>query len=280
MQKRPLAVVTMFYNERVMLPLWLKHYAKQVGAENCYIIDHGSDDGSTKNIGVNIVRLPRTPLDEWARAHTVRDFCAALFIGFQHVLYADADELVLPDPDVADTLGLYMTAREHPQILDLFGVDVVHVDGESEIDLARPISQQRRYVRPISTLCKATMISERLDWHIGFHCLIKNHRPVMRDLFLFHLAHCDDDILLNRQKKRNAAAPVGISNSHHAIAPEEFLNFMRSETTKLPRRSVEMRPGEPYFEDTKATFADAVERKSWAQTPDLWRLPQRFIGSF
>ncbi|GJE13292.1 glycosyltransferase family 2 protein [Methylobacterium longum] len=280
MKKSPLAVVTMAYNEAVLLPLWLRHYDRQIGSENCYIIDHGSDDGSTSNIKANLIRLPRAPLNEWARSNTVRDFCSSLFISFEYVLYVDADEIVFPDPDIAATLADFMISREHPPVVDLFGTDIRHVEGEPDIDLSKPISQQRKYSRPISSLCKPTLISERVDWHIGFHCLIRDHRPSFNGLYLFHLAHFDNNIMYDRQKKRNASAPVGVPNSHHEIDPQDFVAFMRQEGANLTKRSVQMRNGEIHFEATKRNFADAIERKDWSQAPDLWRLPERFIGLF
>jgi hypothetical protein len=280
LRKRPLAAVTMAYNEATMLPLWLRHYEQQVGVENCYVLDHGSDDGSTIGLRANVIRLPRLPLNEWERARTVRDFCASLFIGFHYVLYADADELIVPDPDVAPNLSQYIDSRTLPSVVDLFGVDVRHVEDEAAIDLAAPISRQRTFIRPLSSLCKTTIVSERVDWHVGFHCLIQEHRPHFRDLFLFHLAYLDNDILFRRQYKRNAAAPIGIANSHHAIDPAVFLAFLKSDIGGLARRYVEMRPGEPLFETTKTMFADAIERKSTIQAPDLWHLPARFVGSF
>lgn len=280
MEKRPLAAVTMAYNEATMLPLWLRHYGRQVGAENCYVLDHGSDDGSTTGIAANVIRLPRRPLNEWERAHTVRDFCASLFIGFQYVLYTDSDELVVPDPDVSPDLPAYIATRDLPPIVDLFGMDVRHVEDEDPIDLNQPISCQRKYTRPTSSLCKATIISTRVDWHIGFHCLTRDHRPHFRDLYLFHLAHFDNAVMFARQRKRNAAAPVGIPESHHAIEPQAFMEAMTSELGRLRRRRVDMRSGEALFDSTQQIFADAIERKGWAQAPDLWTLPDRFVGTF
>jgi hypothetical protein len=279
-EKRPLAAVTMAYNETTMLPLWLRHYGRQVGPENCFVLDHGSDDGSTSGIAANVIRLPRLALNEWERAHAVRDFCASLFIGYKYVLYSDADELVVPDPEMATVLTEYIASQDLPPIVDLFGTDVRHIEGEDPIDLNSPISHQRKYTRPISSLCKATIISTRVDWHIGFHCLTRDHRPEFRDLFLFHLAHCDNGVMFERQRKRNSAAPVGIPDSHHAIDPTAFTEFMKSDSGKIARRGVHMRQGERVFETTKTVFADAIERKSWAQAPDLWTLPERFVGSF
>ena len=67
---------------------------------------------------------------------------------------------------------------------------------------------------------------------------------------------------------------------HHAIDPTEFLAFVKADVGRIPRRSVQMRPGEAHFETTKRIFADAIERKSAIQAPDLWQLPERFVGAF
>ena len=56
-----LAAVTMVYNEPEFIPLWIKYYGEQVGKENCYIVDNGSDDGSLDDYKdeVNIIRVPK-----------------------------------------------------------------------------------------------------------------------------------------------------------------------------------------------------------------------------
>jgi len=38
--------MTMVFNERIFLPIWLAHYGVQFGYENLFIIDDGSNDGS------------------------------------------------------------------------------------------------------------------------------------------------------------------------------------------------------------------------------------------
>ncbi len=50
MPKQGLAVVTMCYNEPDFLPIWLDYYRRQVPVEHLYVVDHGSDDGSTSVI--------------------------------------------------------------------------------------------------------------------------------------------------------------------------------------------------------------------------------------
>jgi glycosyltransferase involved in cell wall biosynthesis len=279
-EKQPLAVVTMTYNEKALLPVWLEHYKRQIGLEHCYVIDHGSDDGSTENIDASLIRLPRTPMDESARAQTVCDFCASLFIGYKRVLFTDADELVVPDPAISSNLGSYAADHNLPHVVTMFGVDVLHVAEESAIDFKAPISHQRCFARPLSALCKPTLIAGRTDWMHGFHCIVGNHRPNFADLFLFHIAHCDNGILYERQKKRNAATPTSIEASHHSIPPDKFIDHIQNEVASLPRRVIEMRRGEKHFEDTKRVFADQIEKKDWIAAPDIWRIPSRFSGTF
>ena len=49
-----LAALTMAYNEPVWAAVWARFYARQVGAENCFLLDHGSDDGSTEKLGIRV----------------------------------------------------------------------------------------------------------------------------------------------------------------------------------------------------------------------------------
>ena len=68
-----IAVVTMVFNEREFLPIWLRHYGPQVGYENLFVIDDGSTDGSTNNeCIINLIKKPHGVFDEedrgWRRA--------------------------------------------------------------------------------------------------------------------------------------------------------------------------------------------------------------------
>ena len=76
-----IAAVTMAYNEPDFATLWAAHYGAEVGARHCFIIDHGSDDGSLEALGgVNIVAIPRSPQDDARRAKFVSAFCASLLV--------------------------------------------------------------------------------------------------------------------------------------------------------------------------------------------------------
>ncbi len=60
-----IAALTFAYNELVNLPIWRRYYGQQFGEHNLFLIDHGSDDGSTDDLGdVNRIGLPHTPFDD------------------------------------------------------------------------------------------------------------------------------------------------------------------------------------------------------------------------
>ncbi len=108
--------------------------------------------------------------------NTIRDFCASLFIGFKAVLFTDADELAVVDPDVAPTLSQYVADRDVPPVLDLFGSDVRHVEGEARSTCSAPFRFRGALSDPFIPL-QGDAHLKRTDWHIGFHCVVHDHRP-------------------------------------------------------------------------------------------------------
>ena len=92
------AALTMMYNEPVWASVWARHYAREVGAENCFVLDHGSTDGSTAGLGVGVERLSRSTLDEDARAALISDRVAGLLRRYDAVVHSDADELLVAEP--------------------------------------------------------------------------------------------------------------------------------------------------------------------------------------
>ena len=96
-----LAAVTMAYNEPVWAPAWARHYARQVGAEHCLVLDHGSDDGSTDGLPVPVRRLARSPLDDAWRVEQVAAVVQDLLGRDDAVIHTDADELLGGRPRAA-----------------------------------------------------------------------------------------------------------------------------------------------------------------------------------
>ena len=199
----PLAVVTMAYNEIDFLPLWLRYYGGQVGAENCFVVDHGSNDGSTDRIApANRLRIPRSPFEDAARTRFVSEFCSSLLTWYRAVIYCDVDEILVADP--ARWSGLLDLAATTPhEMVTAFGLNVLHwLHREADIKPGMPLLAQRQYGLFASSMCKPLLARRPISWDLGFHSA---DAPVVFDgLFNFHLAYVDLQTAWRRQAKRRA----------------------------------------------------------------------------
>ncbi len=213
-----IAAFTMAYNEPVFLALWKAHYGQQLGLENLFCIDHGSDDGSTENIGISVLRLPRGKLDEDQRAAFVSRFHASLLTYYDVVIFTDCDEFLVPDPRLYAGLRDFVE-RKCVTVVTAVGVNVVHApDQEAPIDLSRPFFSQRRFGRFHGSYCKTLISRMPITWGPGFHgCnFVQN---VDMGLYLFHLKYMDLSYFRNTHKSRNAiqlsAGAIKQSHNHH-----------------------------------------------------------------
>ena len=281
--KSPLAVVTMVYNEPDFLPVWAAHYRASIGAAHCYVIDHGSDDGSVAASGpYNVAALPRSALDEVWRADLVSRLCAALLDRYDAVAYTDVDELLVADPryfrDLAD-----LAASAEADVLTAFGTNVLHVAGEAPLDLARPITAQRGWMRPTASLCKPVLARRAVRWAPGFHYADAASR--LGGLYLFHIAYADNGITARRQAKRQSVARSEGHGLHHAMPPDEMVRLMAA-CAALPRD-----PGAQLGGEAERQFVAELLRDGRAahggrviagdrEPPVLWAMPEWLYGAF
>jgi hypothetical protein len=201
-----IAAFTMAYNERIFLPIWLRYYGEALGGEeNLFVLDLGSDDGSTSNLGLaNRVRIPREEeFNEDRRCTFINRFQASLLCYYDVVIFSDPDEILIPDPEKFSGLREFVKER-CDQFVTAVGVEVQHlVDAESDIDLNLPILSQRRYVRFAADYCKTLISRVPLVWMPGFHSC--NYPPsIDRDLFMFHLKTVDRKLALEHLRRRQS----------------------------------------------------------------------------
>ena len=198
-----IAVVTMVYNEPVFLPIWRAHYGKVAGEARCYVIDHGSDDGSTADLGeINVVRIPRSPMHDQKRARFVSDFVSGLLEWYDIVIYTDVDEFLVANPERWEDLSAFCASFTGDAI-NCLGFEVCELPGvEGPLLPSVPILRQRRWARFSLAMCKPLLVRSRVMWEPGFHS--SNHPMVFGDLILFHLHNCDRSIALERQAKTRA----------------------------------------------------------------------------
>lgn len=285
---KTLACVTMAYNEADMLPLWLRHYGRQVGTEACYVIDHGSNDGSTAALqGANRVRIPRSALDNPRRAAFVGEFCASLLRWYDYVLYTDADEMLVPDPARWRGLADYVNGPR-AAVTTAFGLNLVHrLHHEGPLDPAQPVLAQRRWAFPAASMCKPVLIRDRVTWSPGFH---SSDAPIEFDgLFLFHLAYADLRTALRRQEKRRRTEKRTADTAvHHRVGDETVQGWMdgwsRMPVLEGVTLDAECR-AMAEFQDRVIGSAHGREGKVFGIDlgivgSRLWAVPERFASSF
>ena len=212
-----MAAVTMVYNEPDFLPIWLRYYVAQVGPTHCYVIDHGSDDGSTRDLpGVNVIRIPRSPIHEEKRCRFVSNFASSLLEWYDWVIHTDADEIVVADPALHHSLADFAATCEH-EVITTIGCNVVHPTDEAPIDLTLEIMSQRHWVHFLASMCKPVLTRRPIRWGAGFHRA--DAEPRFDDLFLFHLRWFDRDIGARRLvRSRNQAWSDPETNWWHRVS--------------------------------------------------------------
>ena len=159
------AAITFVYNEFVNLPIWTAYFGGLFGKRNLFVIDLGTTDGSTDNLGdVNLLRVPRKEFDEYQKTGIINSLQRGLLNYFGTVIYTDCDELVVPDLSVYTDLNDYL-ARKEFECVSCVGLNVQHmISIEDPLDLGKPILAQRRFARFLSSTCKPAVTRVPLTW--------------------------------------------------------------------------------------------------------------------
>ena len=274
------AALTMSYNEPVWAPVWARHYARQVGAANCFMLDHGSDDGSAVGLPINVEPLARSALDEDARAALVSARAAALLTEYDAVVHSDVDELVVADPRRYRDLRAF---GDDPgeTVITAVGVDLQHMAAdEAAFDPARPIGEQRRWVRFSAAMCKPVFIRRAVRWIPGFHAC--DAPMCTRGLYLVHLRYMDTALGLRRlERTRGQAFARADTNLHQRVTDDAFEGMLQS-IAQLPKVSVSFDTEIGAIADWMVLTESARARgEAWLSIAgdELWPLPQRFLSS-
>ena len=282
------AAVTMSYNEPDWAPVWARHYAAELGAANCFIIDHGSDDRSLDGIaGVNVIRIPRSPQDDDRRARALSLFCASLLQWYDAVIHTDIDEILLADP--SRHLGLRACCAADPRpVVTAVGLDLIHrPDVERPLSRALPGLRQRRSVRFASAMCKPVLIRTPVDWAPGFHSVPA--APAFGDLFLIHLRYADlGRGLMRLARTRSQPWQEEAAGRHQRMGDAEWEAMLRA-MAGLPRTIPRLFSADA---DPLASWLDRVCASAHGRERDryrldlhifgdtLWRLPASFVDRF
>jgi hypothetical protein len=247
------AAITMAYNETLFLPIWARHYGRQVGADQCYVVDHGSTASPLLPAGVNSIRLPRSPHDDALRAAFIADLTTSMLHYYDWVIYSDVDELVMADPSLFRDLPTFCAATTSVDTVTAIGLDIQHIPSlEPPLDFNQPVGKQRGWVRFTSAMCKPVLTRRPLVWAPGFHS--SEHPIAFSGLYLFHLHWADLNLGLERARRtRNMAWAGDQFGKHQRMTDAAWLTLFQS-MADLPRA------GDVVVDPDSAPTRDWLER--------------------
>ncbi len=230
------AAVTIAYNEPDFLPIWIRHFAAQVGPEHCYVVDHGSDDGSTDGIdSINLVRVPRSPCDDDQQARFISTFCSSLLEFYDFVIHTDVDEILVADPKLYSSLSEYCQSCTH-DVVTAVGYNVVHSGEEPSLDAAGKVLEQRKWMYFLASMCKPAVTRRPIQWCGGFH-RASGVEPRFDDLHLFHLRFFDRDIGLRRLARTRTQPRNNMEIGWWQRVSDEECLQMHTRYDNLPRNA-------------------------------------------
>jgi hypothetical protein len=188
------AAVTIIRDNAFFLKAWLRHYSRQIGRENCYVISIGaSQDQIDMAQGCSVVRLPE---EEAAHLEEVRwrilsDFAMAMRRYYTHVIIGEVDELIVADPAGAPDLTSLLATMPGGQILTPLGLDLIHRAENETTVITDTILGPRRHVRPAPRHSRPCVISTstQLMRHGQFAQNDTLNTP--EPLYLLRLRFCD-----------------------------------------------------------------------------------------
>ncbi len=222
------AVVTMQYNEAFYVSRWIDYYARLVGGENLYVVDHDSDEAVRAALkGVSVVRYPRSALDDQERARFVSKFVNALLELYETVIYTDCDEFISHDPRRFASFSDWLDSSDF-DYSTCIGFNVMTIlEEENAVLLDGPVLEQRRHVRFVSPMCKTLVVRKPIRWGGGFHHA--NQQPRFHGAYLFHLKYADVAERLRRQAVTRGLDFAQVDQGHHQRSNDlDLMNIYRS----------------------------------------------------
>lgn len=215
-----IAAVTHVRNDDFFLDLWVRHYGRLIGRQNCFVILDGDDWTPLADLsGVNVIVLPR-PRSHMNRVRIDRrmqrqqlDVIARIFddLGYDYVLKGDCDEYVVPDPVLGTTIQQAVREADLAGAVYSSGINVLHdTSVEPGLDPLRDVMSQRHFAVLSQSYFKVNLLA-RTGYDQGIRTNPGGHRvagslPVhaSQSFYMLHLGWCDVPMWQERARHRLA----------------------------------------------------------------------------
>lgn len=195
------AAITMVRDEGVMLPRWVAHYSRELGADHLVVVDDNSEDGSTDHLPCPVIRMPPITREfEASRMGILSDLAAMLLNAYDAVIFTDADEFLVADPDRFASLR-HFAARRRKDVVGAVGLNVVQLGDEGPLDPGRPVLDQRAAAKFLPLMCKPALKRVPARWRWASHGIMAPY-TVDPELFMFHLKFADRGLLFEQGEHR------------------------------------------------------------------------------
>lgn len=197
------AIVTLVRDEPIFLPIWLRYYGQFFAPQDIHVLDHGGAEEMADRFGFTRIPIHQPVFGaEWQR-ETIQGYQHDLLDRYDVVLFADADEIIAPDPYAGD-LGDYLDTFDE-DFVTCQGYELLHVtEREPAFDAARPVLAQRSYWYRNDIYSKSLVARVPMLWNLGFHHRLDQKKNLDPLLHMIHLHRMDYEICLDRHKNRAA----------------------------------------------------------------------------
>ena len=291
------AALTMVFDDPDLLEIWVRYYSRFLDRKNLFVVTHGQQDYANDIAeGCTIIPVhrrdpyPRMDADRW---FFLSDISSALTWMYDTVICNDVDELLVVDPEVSDDPIEYIDTVSAADVITPFAVEIMHRwTEEHDLDLKKPILNQRKYVRSNNWYCKPCVIRKRVQWVPDGHGIMNQPKLHLDPhLYLFHLKWMDRQFHIDRFERRfkmrydhsdEDAVLFGGSTWNKSRATYMILS------DKIEEIRIEAFGEEGFnFEKARRSYIDNYkggENGGWKSTltvgGDLRVIPERFVGIF
>jgi hypothetical protein len=280
------AALTVVRDERDMLPRWVRYYGDQLGFENLLVVDDRTTDGSTDDLPCRVIPSGGFPDGrfEHARMALVSRLGSELLRDHAAVIFTDADEFLLADPERYEGLRDFVARRPDIPVGAGLGFNVVHhLDHEAALVEGQPVLGQRQFGKFVSQLSKPSLKRVDVPWVMASHGIRAEYTPV-GDLLMVHLKFADFDLTRRTADLRHSVRVESGLTERSAWAmsgasiSDSFRTFLNG-GPDVPEFDPELvDPGELVAERDGVWRATGPRQMKVMLRGPLLRVPARYFG--